>query len=136
MRASAAIAILFLASVSAYSQAAKSCDGLKAEIVKKLDANNVTSYSLEIVPSDKAKEAEGKVVGSCEGGTKKIVYRRTATPAQTPRLNRASPELSQLSLGLRRPRFVGVVYSTGILLYAAPAKGSWPVTLENRLTDN
>lgn len=90
MRASTAIAILFLASVSAYSQAAKSCDGLKAEIVKKLDANNVTSYSLEIVPSDKAKEAEGKVVGS-EGGTKKIVYRRTATPAKTPPTEPSKP---------------------------------------------
>jgi Protein of unknown function (DUF1161) len=91
MRASTAIAILFLASVSAYSQAAKSCDGLKAEIVKELDANNVTSYSLEIVPSDKAKEAEGKVVGSCEGGTKKIVYRRTATPAETPPTEPSKP---------------------------------------------
>jgi hypothetical protein len=34
------------------------------------------------VPKDQ--EADGKVVGSCEGGTKKIVYRRTATAPQSP----------------------------------------------------
>ena len=52
----------------------KSCDELKSEIDAKIKANGVKSYTLEIVPSDKVKDE--KVVGSCEGGTKKIIYKR------------------------------------------------------------
>ncbi len=74
-------AILFVPACS-YAQAAKPCEELKSEIASKLDAKGVKSYSLEIVAKDQ--DAEGKVVGSCEGGTKKIVYRRTATAQQSP----------------------------------------------------
>jgi len=73
--------ILFVPACS-YAQAAKPCEELKSEIASKLDAKGVKSYSLEIVAKDQ--DAEGKVVGTCEGGTKKIVYRRTATAPQTP----------------------------------------------------
>jgi hypothetical protein len=82
MRPLVAFAVLLFASVSAYALAPKPCEELKAEIAKKLDANNVKVYSLEIV--DKDKEVEGKVVGSCEAGTKKIVYRKTSTAPQSP----------------------------------------------------
>ena len=82
MRQLGAFAVLLLASACAYAQGPKPCEELKAEIAKKLEANNVKSYTLEIV--DQGKEAEGKVVGSCEGGTKKIVYRKTSTPPQSP----------------------------------------------------
>ncbi len=54
--------------------AAKSCDQLKTEIATKLDAKSVTGYTLEIVANDQV--GERKVVGSCEGGAKKIVYTR------------------------------------------------------------
>ena len=74
-------AVLFVPACS-YAQGAKPCEELKSEIATKLDAKGVKSYSLEIVPKDQ--DVEGKVVGSCEGGTKKIVYRRTATPPQSP----------------------------------------------------
>lgn len=78
----AATAVLFL-SASARAQAAKPCEDLKSEIAQKLDAKGVKSYSLEIVAKDK--DAEGKVVGACEGGTKKIVYRKAAAaPEATP----------------------------------------------------
>lgn len=53
--------------------AGKPCEELKAEIAAKLDAKGVSGYTLEIV--DKGDPA-GKVVGSCEAGTKEIVYRR------------------------------------------------------------
>ena len=56
--------------------ARKSCDDLKAEITKKLEAKNVTAYTLDVV--DKGKEGDGKVVGGCDGGTKSIVYSRGA----------------------------------------------------------
>ena len=77
----AATAVLFL-SASARAQAAKPCEDLKSEIAQKLDAKGVKSYRLEIVAKDK--DAEGKVVGACEGGTKKIVYRKAAAPEATP----------------------------------------------------
>lgn len=54
--------------------ARKSCDDLKAEIGKKLDAKGVTSYTLDAV--DKGKEGDGKVVGTCDGGMKSLVYSR------------------------------------------------------------
>ncbi|MFP3516243.1 DUF1161 domain-containing protein [Pseudomonas sp. SIMBA_077] len=54
--------------------AGKPCDELKSEIAAKIDANGVPHYTLEIV--DKGANADGEVVGSCEGGTKDIVYKR------------------------------------------------------------
>ena len=54
--------------------AGKPCEELKSEIAAKLDAKGVSGYSLEIV--DKGAAADGKVVGTCEGGTKEIVYKR------------------------------------------------------------
>ena len=82
MRKPLALAVLLLGFVSGCALAAKPCEELKAEIAQKLDANNVKSYSLEIVAKDK--EVEGKVVGACEAGTKKIVYTRKAAPDQSP----------------------------------------------------
>ena len=78
------VAVLLFVSASLYAQGAKPCEELKAEIAKKVEANNVKSYTLEIVATEKATETEGKVVGSCEGGTKKIVYRKTAPAPQKP----------------------------------------------------
>jgi len=69
--ATATIAAVLLASGGA-AFAAKSCDELKGEIAAKLDAKGVSGYALEIVDADKAGDA--KVVGSCEGGAKKITY--------------------------------------------------------------
>lgn len=54
--------------------AGKPCEELKSEIAAKIDANGVSGYSLEIV--DKGTATDGKVVGTCEGGTKEIVYKR------------------------------------------------------------
>ncbi|MDH0304066.1 MULTISPECIES: DUF1161 domain-containing protein [unclassified Pseudomonas] len=53
--------------------AGKSCEELKAEIAAKLEAKGVKGYTLEIVNKG---DPAGKVVGTCEGGTKEIVYRR------------------------------------------------------------
>ena len=64
-------AVLSLAGSSAFA-AGKSCDELKTEIAVKLDAKKVTGYTLDIVAADKT--ADAKVVGSCEGGAKKITY--------------------------------------------------------------
>ncbi len=61
--------------------ARKSCEDLKSEIAKKLDAKGVVGYTLDAV--DKGKESsDGKIVGSCDGGTRSMVYTRGAAPAQ------------------------------------------------------
>jgi Protein of unknown function (DUF1161) len=67
-------AVLFVPACS-YAQGAKACEELKTEIAAKLDAKGVKGYTLDIVAKDA--DADGKVVGTCEGGTKKIVYKKT-----------------------------------------------------------
>jgi hypothetical protein len=52
----------------------KPCEELKAEIDAKIKKNGVPAYSLDVVDMDA--QAEGKVVGTCDGHTKKIVYKR------------------------------------------------------------
>ena len=82
MKIVASFVVLLVASVLAYAEGPKPCEELKSEIAAKLDAKSVKGYMLEIVAKDK--DAEGKVVGSCENGTKKIMYLKTAPPATTP----------------------------------------------------
>jgi hypothetical protein len=53
---------------------AKPCDELKTEIDAKIRKNGVDKFTLDVV--DAKAQAEGKVVGTCEGGSKKIVYKR------------------------------------------------------------
>jgi hypothetical protein len=52
----------------------KDCEELKGEIEAKIKKNGVEKFSLDIVDADK--QADGKVVGTCDGGAKKIVYKR------------------------------------------------------------
>ena len=63
-----------LLALSASALAAKPCDELKAEIAAKLDAKDVKDYSLDVVAT--ADVGEQKVVGSCNGGAQKVVYKR------------------------------------------------------------
>lgn len=65
-------AVLLMIATPAFAM--KACEELKSEIDAKLKAKGVKSYSLEIVPNEQVKD--GKVVGTCDGGTKKIVYKR------------------------------------------------------------
>jgi hypothetical protein len=51
-----------------------SCEALKAKIVKKLEGKGVKNYELTIV--DKNTETKNRVVGTCEAGSKKIIYER------------------------------------------------------------
>ncbi len=71
-----------LLAISIPVRAAKPCEELKGEIAAKLDAKQVKGYSLEIVENEQV--GKRKVVGSCEGGTKKIVYTRASQPADVP----------------------------------------------------
>ncbi len=84
--------LLFAAVLLCLSQAAaavKPCAELQAEIEAKLTARSVKSY--ELIVADKGVAVAGKVVGACEGGSKRIMYlkRRAGQPA--PVVNAAPP---------------------------------------------
>jgi hypothetical protein len=52
----------------------KDCGELKGEIEAKIKKNGVEKFTLDILEKDA--QADGKVVGTCDGNTKKIVYKR------------------------------------------------------------
>ncbi|MBN2439418.1 MAG: DUF1161 domain-containing protein [Deltaproteobacteria bacterium] len=72
MRKLMIVITLLLMATPAFAK--KNCEELKAEIDAKIQAKGVKAYSLEIVPNEQVKDR--KVVGSCDGGTKKIIYTR------------------------------------------------------------
>jgi hypothetical protein len=76
------IAAVLVVPACSYAQA-KPCEELKTEIAAKLDAKGVKGYSLDIVAKD-ADAGDGKVVGTCEAGAKKIVYKKGAAAAEAP----------------------------------------------------
>jgi hypothetical protein len=73
MKFNSLIAIALLA-CSVQAHAALSCEELKSKVTTKLDGKNVKGYTLDVVANDKVGDA--KVVGSCDGGTKKLTYVR------------------------------------------------------------
>ena len=72
----------------------KGCDELKSEIEGKVKKNGVSTFTLDIVAKGETPKAEapkagdakdakkegaagqGQVVGTCEGGTKQILYKK------------------------------------------------------------
>jgi len=75
MKALLAAVALALMTVSAIAEV-KSCEELKTEIEAKIKSNGVKDFTLTIV--DKDAPEDGTVVGTCDGGSKKIVYKRGA----------------------------------------------------------
>lgn len=72
MKRFASMAVLVLAVAPVW--AAKSCEELKTELTAKIESHGVKNFSLDVVATDQV--TDKKVVGSCEGGSKKIVYTR------------------------------------------------------------
>ena len=68
------LAALLAAACATAFAAGKPCDELKSEIAVKLDEKGVKNYEIAVVDNDKVGDA--KVIGSCEGGTKKLTYVR------------------------------------------------------------
>lgn len=69
-------ALLLTLIASTHAAARKPCEELKAEIDTRIRANGVPAFSLDIVDSEAAVSSGGKVVGQCDGGSKRIVYLR------------------------------------------------------------
>lgn len=80
LRHLALLAPLLLA--SAASRADGNCDAIRAQIDAKVRASGVADFALTVVDADA--KAEGKVVGSCALGARKIVYTRTPGTAAAP----------------------------------------------------
>ena len=57
-----------------------SCEDLKAKIEKKVEGKGVKGYTLTVV--DKNTETKNRVVGTCESGSKKIIYERNKAEAK------------------------------------------------------
>ncbi len=75
MKTLISVIALAVMAMPAYAQR-KPCEALKAEIEAKIRNNGVKAFTLTIVPNAEVKD--GQVVGSCDGGTRKIIYQRGA----------------------------------------------------------
>lgn len=86
MRKVALLACLTFVSLPAVAEIL-TCDALKARVDAKLQAKGLQTYTLEIAPAkgsvntlDAAsgvpavKTSKGKEVGTCDGGTKRLMY--------------------------------------------------------------
>jgi len=73
MKSLMAIAASLLIASPVFAQV-KPCEELKSEIEAKIKNNGVKVFTVTIVEKDAAED--GKVVGTCDGGSKKIVYKR------------------------------------------------------------
>lgn len=69
------LAASMLVPIAAFAQA-NACDQLKATLAARIEATGVRGYSLETVPASTAVPAGAKAIGNCEGGARKVLYRR------------------------------------------------------------
>ncbi len=70
LTAIAALAVL----ASTGASAKTSCEEVMAKIEAKIQAKGVKAFTLTIV--DKDEKSDLRVVGTCDGGSKKILYKR------------------------------------------------------------
>lgn len=68
-------AIAAMLCFAASAARATPCDEVKSQVEAKIKGHGVKAYTLDVVAAAEVKDQ--KVVGSCEGGKKKLVYRRS-----------------------------------------------------------
>lgn len=72
-----ALAIICAVLATSAVAAPKDCEELRKEIEVKIQANAVPSYTLEIVSKEEGdKHDEAMRVGTCDNGTKTIIYQK------------------------------------------------------------
>jgi len=110
-----ALVALALGGVVASPAHAVSCDELRASVEAKIRRNGVSDFTVSVIAANHA--PNGKVVGSCELGTRKLVYvpgTRAAAPA--PAAPQSPPPTTSAKAG-GEPMIVecfdGKVYSEG-----------------------
>lgn len=71
------LAILCSALATSAFAAPKDCEELRKEIEIKIQAKAIPSYTLEIITAEEAKQHDAAmIVGSCDNGSKKIIYQK------------------------------------------------------------
>lgn len=80
------MALLACSATASHAQGA-GCDAIRAQIDAKVRASGVNDFTLSVL--DAEAPSSGRVVGSCELGTKKIVYERSASTQQSPQPSQA-----------------------------------------------
>ncbi len=75
-------AVLALACAAGSAHAAEDCEALRTRIEQKIAASGVARFTVTVVDANAS--ADGQVVGSCELGTKKVVYLKDAGAATAP----------------------------------------------------
>ena len=76
---------IVLSACTGFASAASNCDDITAQIDAKIRGAGVTRFTLTTVAADAT--VSGKVVGTCERGTRKIVYEAetdSSSPASSP----------------------------------------------------
>lgn len=76
------------------ASAATSCDTLRADIESRIAASGVARFAVTVVAADAP--ASGQVVGSCELGSKKIVYAREGAATATAGADASRPPKEQM----------------------------------------
>ena len=66
---------VLLATQAARAETRKPCDELVREIAAKIEANGVTTYVLDTIEADASTDSQ-RIVGRCDGGTRRITYTR------------------------------------------------------------
>ncbi len=74
-------ASLFL-SIDANAQSS-ACDQLKGTLAARIEASGVRDYNFEIVPASTQVPPGARVIGSCEAGRYKVLYRRGSSKPST-----------------------------------------------------
>jgi hypothetical protein len=75
------------------------CESLKQALAERIEAGGVRGYALDAVPGRSPVPSGAKVIGTCDGGATKILYRRwagarateSAASAAPPKVARAEP---------------------------------------------
>jgi len=106
--------------IAAATQAqSNACDQLRRSLAERLPGDS-RSYSLEAVPSGTPLPPGGKFIGNCEGGARKILYRRGAVaqlasaPAAAPPAAATPPKREVLPDPARRPTDPNVAVAVAI----------------------
>ncbi len=75
------LVVVGLLSIAHSAFAAKPCEELKSEIEATFKTKGVQNYTLDIVTN--GAEDTGKTIGTCDGGTKHLSYKRGGIAAET-----------------------------------------------------
>ncbi|HSV59486.1 MAG TPA: DUF1161 domain-containing protein [Variovorax sp.] len=87
-------AALLLASSASQAADTNNCDAIRAQIDAKVRASGVSDFALSVVAADA--QANGRVVGSCDLGSRKIVYDRVSSPGVAPAQSKANPRRERI----------------------------------------